>query len=124
MKKIITLSIAIFVGLLVQAQSVTVAYYNNGNVKTSTYTNGSMSERVTYQKDGTLREIARFNNGTPHGQWQEFDRNEVLISEGYYINGKKSGKWLIYNNLDNTVYQITYKNNLKVKTTEWVRGNE
>ena len=124
MKKIITLSIAIFAGLLVQAQSVTVAYYNNGNVKTSTYTNGSMSERVTYQKDGTLREIPRFNNGTPHGQWQEFDKNEVLISEGYYINGKKSGKWLIYNNLDNTVYQITYKNNLKVKTTEWVRGNE
>jgi antitoxin component YwqK of YwqJK toxin-antitoxin module len=124
MKKIITFTLALFIGLVMQAQTVSVTYHNNGNVKTSTYTSGSMTERVTYHKDGKLKEIARFNNGKPHGQWQEFDKNETLISEGYYVNGKKSGKWLVYSDLDNTVYQVTYKNNIKVETIEWVHGNK
>jgi len=71
MKKIITLALALVVGMWVQAQSVNVTYHKNGNVKTSTYTNGGMTERVTYHNDGKLKEIARFKNGTPHGQWQE-----------------------------------------------------
>lgn len=124
MKKVISLIIALFVGLWVQAQSVNVTYHQNGNVKTSTYTNGSMTERVTYHKSGKLKEIARFKNGTPHGQWQEFDKDETLVSEGYYINGKKSGKWLVYNEIDKKVYEVTYKNNLRVETREWARAKE
>ena len=124
MKKLITLVMAIVLGMWVNAQNIDVTYYKNGNVKIATYTDGSYSEVTSYHKNGNLKSIARYVNGVPHGVWQEYDKHETLISEGNYSYGKKSGEWLVYNNYNHKVYKVTYQNDEKVAVTEWAHSRE
>lgn len=124
MKKVIALTIAMFIGLWVGAQSVNVSYHKNGNVKTSVYQSGDLTERVTYHKNGRIKEVASFLDGKPHGKWQVYDKKERLISEGEYIDGKKSGVWLIYNVTNKKVYQVTYRNDVKIDSREWARTKD
>jgi antitoxin component YwqK of YwqJK toxin-antitoxin module len=124
MKKIIALTILLSAGLWVGAQSVNVTYYKNGNVKTTAYETGDILERVTYFKNGRIKEVASFLNNKPHGKWQVYDKKERLIAEGEYDKGKKTGVWLIYNVTDKKIYQVTYRNDVKIDSREWARSSE
>lgn len=124
MKKLVILVVALVMGMWVSAQHADVEYYKNGNVKTTTFTEGSYAEVTSYFKSGKLKSVTRFVNGVPHGVWQEYDRQETLISEGTYANGKKTGEWLVYNVEDKKIYKVMYRNDEKVAVSEWAHGRE
>ena len=107
---------------LVGAQQIDVTYYENGNVETTVYSDGDVTERISYHKNGNIKEMASFLNGVPHGKWLIYDKRENLVGEGSYNHGTKSGFWFEYNRSTKKTYQITYFNDVQVGAKEWARN--
>lgn len=119
MRKLMSLIVALAIGVLAHAQRVQVDYYKNGHVKSTTFVEGTYTEVTAYYKSGKLKSISRFENGVPQGIWQTYDRHEILIAEGTYTNGRKTGEWLVYNYEDKKIYKVMYRNDEKVTVSEW-----
>lgn len=122
MKKLMIFTAVLMMGLWVSAQSTSVDYYKNGNVKTATYTAGDYTEVTEYFKSGKLKRISRYVNGVAEGLWLEYNRKETLILQGTYSSGQKIGEWLVYNPTDKLVYKVVYENDEKVSVSEWAHN--
>ena len=55
-----------------------------------------------------------FLNNEPTGAWKTYNTSGVLISEGSFLEGKKTGKWIIYVSNTNKKYELFYEDGIRV----------
>ena len=53
-----------------------------------------------------------YENWKRHGLWKSWDAQEVLVSEGEYISGKKVNKWIWYENGEDKGWEENYDNGI------------
>jgi hypothetical protein len=75
-----------------------VELHSNKAMKTELVDLDSLADNPI-QKDSSV--YNQYKNGEKDGLWKEFDENNQLITEGYYVNGKANGlmKWYWGGNL-------------------------
>lgn len=71
-------------------QGLLKEYYPSGSLREETLyvNNEAEGEAHSYYEDGTLREIINYHKNLYHGIYREYDRNNFLIREARYENGK------------------------------------
>tara|TARA_B100001559_G_scaffold139978_2_gene117574 strand:+ start:1785 stop:2144 length:360 start_codon:yes stop_codon:yes gene_type:complete len=86
-------------------------------------------KKIIYEKQGELTKVTKFHdngivfqtgflkNNKLHGDWISFNKDGSKKSRGNYVNGKKTGKWLFWN--DNKLIEADFKDNKLIKTIEW-----
>ena len=60
----------------------------------------------------------------PHGLWVRYsdDKPDIVIEEGYYINGQRDGYWEIFFDDGTLMYKGYYKNGKQ--TGYWIFGKK
>lgn len=87
-------------------------------VKTAEVTveRGVLSGEITYfYASGKVREIGNFLNGKRNGTWIQYDERGQISGIANYKNDQKHGKWLIYDSGSLRV-EMHYQNDQKVGT--------
>ena len=56
--------------------------------------NGHLTD---YYDNGNIKESTFFNNGMLSGKYEYYYNNGKLKVQGYYVDGKKDSKWIYYN---------------------------
>lgn len=49
---------------------------------------------LNFYDNGTLQSAGKMKNGLPDGEWRFYDPNGKLNKYGYYVLGKRDGRWL------------------------------
>jgi antitoxin component YwqK of YwqJK toxin-antitoxin module len=96
-------------------------FWDEGRIaNTRTYKDGILVGHTIYQKNGTVEVRKNYRLGPSgvelDGPYEDYHQNGQLWEKGTYIDGKKDGPWVAYNE-DGTVmkrYTGTYKNGVKV----------
>lgn len=88
-------------------------HYADGRKFVGSYKNDKRHGQGTfYWTDGTY-EVAEYSNGVENGvAIYYWDHN---YRKGYYVNGKKDGKWEGYNGAGHHIHTFTYENGRLVK---------
>lgn len=87
-----------------------------------------------YYPEGTMAELLYFRNGMKHGKWTQFyedstlrlsavydmdqlhgkyciyNRNQIKVLDGTYLQGKKDGDWKFYDDEGKITYTVQYSN--------------
>lgn len=92
---------------LTQAQEVEPTYEKAGNLVKVTY----------FYKDGKIKEQGFFKNKKLEGTWKAFDKNGEKTVIAQYKNGKKVGKWFIWQK--DELKEINYENNVIASVQSW-----
>jgi antitoxin component YwqK of YwqJK toxin-antitoxin module len=101
MKKTIILLVLVFATVLVNGQDKKVHNLN---------TDTNLIEVTDYHDNGIISQEGTFNlKGELHGEWISYDASGNKISQGSYVNGHKSGKWVFWAN--DAVKEVEYSNN-------------
>lgn len=45
---------------------------------------------------------------TPHGRWREYHAGGTVALDGYYVNGRRQGRWLRFDTAGNVIEQIRF----------------
>jgi uncharacterized protein len=92
-------------------------YYRSGDNETEgSYTDGMRTGMWHYYdlapmgKQKTLRFEGRFIEDNPHGKHTYYWENGMKKEEGEYINGRKEGEWVYYNNDGTPFIVVSYRN--------------
>jgi hypothetical protein len=72
-----------------------------------------------YYANGELAESGLIVNNKPEGVWKKFDQEGKLIGKTKYKDGKKTGKWVIWN-YDGSVLAKGRYNSDGEKTGNWI----
>ncbi|WP_276389199.1 toxin-antitoxin system YwqK family antitoxin [Eudoraea chungangensis] len=79
----------------------------------------NLIEVTDYHDNGLISQKGSFDlKGQLHGEWFSYDEAGTLISQGQYVNGVKSGKWVFWSN--DTRKEVEYSENQIVK----INGND
>ena len=80
----------------------------DGELISATYyhENGEVSQKGTFNKDGALV-----------GFWTSYDNNGNKLSQGYYENGTKSGKWFFWS--EDTFKEVDFQDSKITNVIEW-----
>ena len=63
-----------------------------------------------YEKDGTIKDIAEYKNGSQHGESRAYHENGQLWHKGFYYSGKGAiGEYTIYDTVGNIIQYSTYE---------------
>jgi len=65
--------------------------------------------RVTYYKNGQLKNKGTYKDGKEDGPWVEYYDNGQLWIKGTYKDGKEDGPWVGYHDNGQLSYKGTYK---------------
>lgn len=85
-----------------------VEYKKDGDLTIATY----------YHENGNIEQQGAFNaEGQLHGVWKSYDTSGNKISMGNYINGKRNGKWLFWQN--DMLREVDYLNSKVLSVNEW-----
>ncbi|TVZ56616.1 hypothetical protein OD91_1907 [Lutibacter sp. Hel_I_33_5] len=106
MKKIILLA-AIFVSSLGFSQEIKPTYKKQGDLVKATY----------YHEDGSKSVEGFFKDKKLTGTWTSFDTEGNKTKIANYKEGKKVGKWFVWNK--DALKEITYDNNVIVSVNDW-----
>jgi antitoxin component YwqK of YwqJK toxin-antitoxin module len=68
--------------------------------------NGVIHQQGFFSKDGTL-----------NGLWTSYDTLGNKVSQGYYLNGMKTGQWLFW--IDNTLKEVDFADSKIINVYEW-----
>jgi len=49
---------------------------------------------INFYDNGTIQSSGKMKNGMPEGEWRFYDPNGKLNKYGYYVFGKRDGRWL------------------------------
>ncbi len=72
-------------------------------------TSAIVIKRVVFYNNGqTFSEVA-FSNGRMHGDFIQYHPNGKIVTKGEYLSGKKTGKWVWYDDIGNVDSVYTYK---------------
>ncbi len=70
----------------------------NGSIVFGQYDKGNeIGEWITKSADSLITMITTYENGVLQGSVKEFYPTGELYVNGYFLNGKKHGEWLVYN---------------------------
>ncbi len=108
MKKYL-IAVLSFVGVTSSAQdSKSPLFQLEGEIINAVYyhDNGEVSQQGTFNKQGALI-----------GLWTSFDAEGNKLSQGYYENGIKSGKWFFWSK-DN-LKEVDFNNSRITNIVEW-----
>ena len=74
--------------------------YASGKVKISgNYVNNKREGLwISFFENGSKQSVHNYKEGMLNGQITVFNANSNLLYQGFYIDGKKHGKWNYYNN--------------------------
>ena len=106
MKNLITL-IILFVVSFAYCQDKEPTFEAEGNLVKATY----------YYEDGSISTQGYFLDKKLTGEWTRFDREGNKTQIGYYDNGKKVGKWFVWN--EESLKEINYFDNTVVSVNLW-----
>ena len=83
------------------------------NMQIDPYNDGSELLRVTgYAEDGTILEQGDYFNGYREGVYTEFYPNGFIKSTVGYVQGKKQGQHVLFDNKGQTLERSSYHNDL------------
>lgn len=106
MKKLLFIACILSVGLM-QAQDKQPTYERSGDLVKATY----------YYEDGSIEKQGYFKNKKLTGEWTQFDKKGNKVAIGHYKDGKKVGKWFIWNK--DLLTEINYENNVIASVNTW-----
>ncbi|MCL7762265.1 nicotinic acid mononucleotide adenyltransferase [Polaribacter sp. Z014] len=106
MKKILTL-IILCVAAIGYSQDKQPTYTAEGNLVKATY----------YYEDGSISTEGYFKDKKLTGEWTRFDKEGNKTQIAKYEDGKKVGKWFVWNN--ESLKEISYDNNAIVSVNLW-----
>lgn len=97
---ILPLAICCFATLAVAQQQPELKLNAETNLIEATYfhENGEISQQGTFNLEKQL-----------HGDWISYDADGKKISQGSYLNGQKTGKWVFWSKGDTK--EVVYDNN-------------
>ncbi len=106
MKKILTL-IALCIATIGYSQDKETTYTIEGDLVKATY----------YYEDGSISTEGYFKDKKLTGQWTRFDKEGNKTQIAKYKDGKKVGKWFVWN--QEVLKEISYDNNAIVSVNLW-----
>lgn len=101
------------ISVSVNAQSRELStYYDNGNLKSRyEYSNSQTYAFTNFFPSEKVMESGSFVNGKKDGLWITFDETGVKTAEALYKLGEKTGEWRIFDKLGKLTYKITNQSN-------------
>lgn len=105
MKKLI-LFFCILSVTLIQAQNKKPTFEKEGNLVKATY----------FHKDGSIEKQGFFKDKKLEGIWVSYDIKGNKTAIAHYANGKKVGKWFVWNG--NVLNEIDYNNNNTIASVQ------
>ena len=78
---------------------------------------GKLVKATYYYEDGSISTQGYFLNKELTGEWTRFDREGNKTQIAYYDNGKKVGKWFVWNK--ESLKEINYFDNTVVSVNLW-----
>ncbi|MCG8183052.1 toxin-antitoxin system YwqK family antitoxin [Tenacibaculum piscium] len=106
MKKFILVVCILSISLL-QAQNTEVTFEKEGDLVKATY----------FYKDGKVKEQGFFKYKKLQGTWISFDTKGNKTAIAHYKEGKKSGKWFMWQ--ADGLKEIDYNNNVIAGVQTW-----
>jgi len=95
-------------------------FYDSGEIHSLMYFKNGLivGKMYEYDKLGKLIEIRAYSEGEFDGIWTSYkDGKKTFVAS--YKDGIKDGKWLVWNDKGNIVYEINYKLGKKISTKEF-----
>ena len=106
MKKAIILAI-FFISAIGFSQNKATTFEKEGDLVKATY----------YFDNGEVKVQGFFKDKKLTGMWTSFDTNGNKTQIAHYSEGKKVGKWFVWNN--ESLKEINYDNNIIVSVNDW-----
>lgn len=78
---------------------------------------GKMVKATYFHDNGEIAQIGYLMKGKLHGQWLMYDVNGKKIASGKYENGKRTGKWLFWQN--EVLKEVDFDDNKIVNVRNW-----
>jgi len=79
---------------------------------TSTKNRTTTEQFVKYHNDGSVWAKGQMLDGEPHGYFEWFRKDGVIMRSGYFENGKQVGEWTTYDK-KGKIFKVT-----KMKTSK------
>ena len=84
-----------------------------------------MSHNEYYDSENEhIKFFIEYKSNQKHGVFKYWNYDGILIQEGYYINGKKHGKFNIYDEIGAMKVSIEYENNKTTRKTFYKDNKE
>lgn len=78
---------------------------------------GQLVKATYYYEDGKIKEQGFFKNKNLEGTWVTYDKNGNKTAIAHYSNGKKAGKWFLWQ-IDG-LKEIDYENSVIANVQHW-----
>lgn len=106
MKKLLTIGV-FCLAVIGYSQEIKPTYVAEGNLVKATY----------YYEDGSISTEGYFKDKKLTGKWTRFDKKGNKTQLAFYNEGKKIGKWFMWEN--ESLREITYNNNAIESVNLW-----
>lgn len=78
---------------------------------------GKMVKATYFHDNGEIAQTGYLMKGKLHGLWLKYDVNGKKIASGKYENGKRTGKWLFWQ--ENVLKEVDFVDNQIVNVKNW-----
>ena len=108
---IILMFVSISISVTAQSRELST-YFDNGNLKSRyEYANSQNYAFTNFFLSGKVMETGSFVNGKKDGTWITFNESGVKTAEAFYKLGEKTGEWKIFDELGNLKYKVAHDAN-------------
>lgn len=112
--KNIALIVCLILGFGLFAQNEVKTCFENGNVQMEMIKVGARSMQTTYYETGEIKQMGSFYNAVPAGTWKTYNIHGEIIAEGEYVDGKKSGRWVVLTPNSKRKYELYYEDGVRI----------
>lgn len=109
MKNVVALMVFLVMGVSLYAQE--------NNEKAKFEKKGDLVEATYYYENGNVSQEGFFKDSKPTGVWKAYDREGNKITQAYYINGIKDGRWFFWK--DNELTEVEYDYNKIIRVSDY-----
>lgn len=79
----------------------------------------SGTKATWFHANGAVREVGYFLNGKKNGTWISYDENGNKIMEANFVDGVKDGNCSVWYNNGSIHYHMVYTAGKRILATEW-----
>ena len=72
--------------------------------------------------NGKIYQKGFLKNNMLHGRWESYNIDGELVVLGHFSRGKKTGKWIFWN--DNKLTEVNFKNNKVLSHYSWNNSSD